>query len=308
MNSPSNTTASGVEHRKVHPRDHSKSHKWEIFLVVVTLVMGLGWIATSSQKYYKPGDDFGYNLGLVGGVMLLMLLLYPLRKRIRFLNGIGLLPAWFKWHMIFGILAPALILFHSTFRIGSINAGMALGAMLLVSGSGIFGRFFYTKIHNGLYGRKANLQELQNDLANNESKNIENKNSSLSFVPEIGKSLHEFSVNTAKVSKGGHPSFWHFATIGIKAYFLTRSLTHKLHHAMYSKARERNWNSAQMQQLDEMYKEDKKQIEDYIEAVCDVAQFHTYERLFSLWHIFHIPLVYILVFSGIYHVIAVHMY
>ena len=303
MNAPSNTTTQGVEHRKAQPRVHSKNHRWKIFLVVVTLIMALGWITTSSQKFYKPGDDVGYNLGLVGGVMLLMLLLYPLRKRIRFLNGIGILPSWFKWHMIFGILAPVLILFHSTFRIGSINAGMALGAMLLVSGSGIFGRFFYTKIHNGLYGRKANLQELQNELSSTES-----AKSSLSFAPDIEKNLNAFSVDTAKVSKGGNPSLWHFTTIGIKAYFLSRSLTRKLHHAMYSQASEKNWNSAQMQRLDIMYEENKKQIENYISAVCDVAQFHTYERLFSLWHIFHIPLVYLLIFSGIFHVISVHMY
>jgi len=63
-----------------------------------------------------------------------------------------------------------------------------------------------------------------------------------------------------------------------------------------------------MKQLDQMFEESKKQIEFIIKAVRDVAQFHTYERLFSWWHIFHIPLVYLLIFSGIFHVISVHMY
>ena len=52
----------------------------------------------------------------------------------------------------------------------------------------------------------------------------------------------------------------------------------------------------------------KKSVSSYINAVRDVAQFHTYERLFSLWHVFHIPLVYMMVFSAIYHVYAVHAY
>jgi hypothetical protein len=242
-------------------------------------------------------------MGLVGGIMLLMLLLYPLRKRVRFLRNIGILPAWFKWHMILGILAPTLIMFHSTFHIGSINAGMALFAMLLVSGSGIFGRFFYTKIHNGLYGRKANLKEIQEDMDQTGT-----FKSTLSFAPDIEKRLDEFNVQTARVSKGGDPGFWHFATIGIRAYFLTRSLTKKLYHTMYVQAIKKNWNAAQIQRLDIMYAENKQQIINYISAIRDVAQFHTYERMFSWWHIFHIPLVYLLVFSGVYHVISVHMY
>jgi hypothetical protein len=301
-NTQSSVAGQHEEHRKPQPRVRSKEYGWNVFLLAITAILVVGYLI-STQKWYKPGDDIGYNMGLVGGLMLLALLLYPLRKRVRFLKSIGILPTWFKWHMIFGILAPALILFHSTFRIGSINAGMALGAMLLVSGSGIFGRFFYTKIHNGLYGRQANLKELQDDMAN--SGNVK---SILSFAPGIEKSLDAFRARTANVSKGGNAGLWHFATIGIRAALLTRSLDKELHHAMYSQANEKNWNAAQMQRLDLMFEENKKQIDYYIKAVRDVAQFHTYERLFSWWHIFHIPLVYLMVFSGVFHVISVHMY
>lgn len=301
-NAQSSLTGQHEEHRKTQTRVRSKEHGWNIFLLVIVLVLAIGYFI-STQKFYKSGDDIGYNMGLVGGVMLLSLLLYPLRKRIRFLKGLGILPTWFKWHMIFGILAPTLILFHSTFRIGSINAGMALVAMLLVAGSGVFGRFFYTKIHNGLYGRQANLKELQDDMAH-----TGNVKSVLGFAPEIEKQLDAFRSRTTNVSNGGDAGLWHFATIGIKAALLYRSLAKDLHHAMYSQASEKNWNEAQMQRLNLMFEENKKQINGYIKAVRDVAQFHTYERLFSWWHIFHIPLVYLLVFSGIFHVISVNMY
>lgn len=301
-NVQSNLNSPQIEHRKPRPRGRSKEYGWNIFLFVITALLALGYLI-STQKYYKAGDDLGYNMGLVGGLMLLALLLYPLRKRVRFLRNLGILPTWFKWHMIFGILAPALILFHSTFRIGSINAGMALVAMLLVSGSGIFGRFFYTKIHNGLYGRQASLRELQDDMAQ-----TGNVKSVLGFAPEIEKRLDEFRAQTASVSKGGNVGFWHFATIGIKAALLSRSLAKDLHQAMYSQSGEKNWNAAQMQRLNLMCQENQKQIDQYIKAVRDVAQFHTYERLFSWWHIFHIPLVYLMVFSGVFHVVSVHMY
>lgn len=290
------------EHRKPQARVRSKEHGWNIFLLVIVVILTAGYLV-STQKWYKPGDDIGYNMGLVGGIMLLMLLLYPLRKRVRMLKGLGILPTWFKWHMIFGILAPTLIVFHSTFYIGSINAGMALVAMLLVAGSGVFGRFFYTKIHNGLYGRQANLKELQDDMAL-----TGNVKSVLGFAPEIEKRLDEFRARTTSVSKGGDAGLWHFATIGIRAALLSRKLAKDLHHVMFYKVSEKNLNDAQMDRLNLIYEQDLKHINFYIRAVRDVAQFHTYERLFSWWHIFHIPLVYLLVFSGIFHVISVHMY
>lgn len=77
---------------------------------------------------------------------------------------------------------------------------------------------------------------------------------------------------------------------------------------MYADANEKQWNDAQMKLVDKMFFENKKLIESYLQSIQDIAQFETYEKLFSLWHIFHIPLVYMLIFSGVWHVIAVHMY
>lgn len=290
-----------VEHRKPQPANRSKERGWKVFILLIGVIIFAGYLV-STQNWYKPGDDVGYNMGLVGGLMLLTLLLYPMRKRVRFLKNLGILPTWFKWHMIFGILAPTLILFHSTFRIGSINAGVALAAMLLVAGSGIFGRFFYTKIHKGLYGRQATLREAQEDMEKTGSVK------SLSFSPEIEQELNKFRELTTGISKGGSTGLVHFATIGVKAALLSRSLAKTLHRTIYAQAGEKKMSTAQKQRLDQMFDESKKQIDFIIKAVLDVAQFHTYERLFSWWHIFHIPLVYLLIFSGIFHVIAVHMY
>ena len=77
---------------------------------------------------------------------------------------------------------------------------------------------------------------------------------------------------------------------------------------MYAQAHEKKWDVGQIKQVDKLYEEYAANIRTYIKSLRDATQFHTYEKLFSLWHIFHIPLVYMLVFSGIYHVIAVHMY
>ena len=43
-------------------------------------------------------------------------------------------------------------------------------------------------------------------------------------------------------------------------------------------------------------------------AASRVATFQAYERLFSLWHVLHLPLFFMLIIAGIVHVIAVHVY
>ncbi len=51
---------------------------------------------------------------------------------------------------------------------------------------------------------------------------------------------------------------------------------------------------------------------DYVQrrmrATREVAEFRIYERLFSVWHVLHVPLFLMLIAAGIVHVISVHVY
>jgi hypothetical protein len=292
-----------IERRKPRRRRTSQDYGWTAFLIVITALMVVGFFISNDQLY-KPGDNIGYNIGLAGGLMMLTLLIYPVRKRIRFMSNWGVLPKWFKWHMVFGVLGPTLIVFHSTFVLRSTNATVAMVCMLLVSGSGIFGRFFYSKIHNGLYGRNTSFQQLQEELEG--SKEVK---SVFSFAPEIQQKLVDFRNYAMNLSKGGgRISVWSFLTLGVRVKWFTRTLIIELEDSMYAKANEKQWNDAQMKRLDELFYQNERFIRTYLTLVRDLAQFSTYEKLFSLWHIFHVPLVYMLVFSSVWHVIAVHKY
>ena len=46
----------------------------------------------------------------------------------------------------------------------------------------------------------------------------------------------------------------------------------------------------------------------HLRQVRQVAQFGTYERLFSLWHVIHVPFFLMMLISAVVHVVAVHMY
>ncbi len=295
-------------------KNTSEHLHWLIFIGIVGIVTVGGYFVVYPQTLYKPGEelfDFGYNLGLAGGLMMLTLLLYPLRKRWKFLENFGFLPTWFKWHMVLGIMGPLTIIFHSTYHVyipfihptGSINAAVAMYCMLLVSGSGTFGRFFYTKIHHGLYGKQATVNELRAEM-----EQTGDVKSIFSFAPNIEKALGEFRDRAEKYGKETGYGFINFMKVGFEASSLSRKLSGELHEVMRAHAHENNFSAQQMASMETLHKEYREKIEAYLRAVRDAAQFHTYERLFSWWHIFHIPLVYMMVFSAIYHVYAVHAY
>jgi len=82
-------------------------------------------------------------------------------------------------------------------------------------------------------------------------------------------------------------------------------LPFKLHKAINAQANEAGWNA---QQRKENYSMLKNHIKHFLNATLKTCEFSTYERLFGLWHVLHLPLFFMLIISGIVHVIAVHMY
>ena len=269
-------------------------------LPVTALLLFAAWMVREGN-YYESGDDFGYYLGVSGGITLLALLLYSLRKHIRFMRNWGASRHWFRLHMILGILGPTLILFHSTFRVGSVNATVALSCMLLVASSGIIGRFIYRKIHHGLYGRSATLQEVQTNLGII-GKDVKSK---FHFAPHLETRLKAFETFALAEHKSAWARFWLFAIVGMRAGWTYRTVTKELERLGHAHALKHEWDAAR---LEKRLIAGKMAIRRYLDAVIEVTKFSAYEQLFSLWHILHIPFVFMLFISGVVHVIAVHMY
>lgn len=272
-----------------------------LFAIPLSLFFLAFVLAVRNTDFYEPGSDFGYYLGVAGGVMLLTLLLYSLRKHARFMQSWGASRHWFRLHMIFGIAGPTLILFHSKFQVGSVNATIALSCMLLVAGSGVVGRFIYRKIHHGLYGRSATLQEIQARLGTSQN----DVKSKLHFAAALGQCLTQFE----RWALADHPHWWQrawrFLVIGISARRIYRKAGRDLRRAMKAYAMHQAWDR---EKYERRLQRSGRILRAHLNAVVDVVRFTAYERLFSLWHILHVPFVFMLVISGVAHVIAVHMY
>jgi hypothetical protein len=247
--------------------------------------------------FYKSGTGFGYALGLVGGTLMLGLLLYPMRKRFRVMHEWGALKYWFRFHMVGGVFGPLLVLFHSTFHVGSINAAVALSCMLLVVASGLVGRFIYRRIHHGLYGSHATLKDLEQALA----QELEALAPVLERMPLVKQEVERFAALVSHRPASRAVRAVHFLSLGLKRLLAARRLKRTL--AVYAAA-ETDCLVASHANLGTLL----QTINSTLQAAQRRAQFSTYERLFSLWHVIHIPFLCMLVLTALVHVVAVHVY
>lgn len=251
--------------------------------------------------YLSPKTGIGYALGITGGVMLLMQGLYAIRKRVPALRFLGTVPQWFQMHMMLGVVAPVLILIHCGFRLGATNSNIALVSMLLVAGSGIFGRYFYSKIHHGLYGRKSTLAELQRT-----AQDLKDRGTKILMLPELIHRLEDEERQVLRVADWGAwgMALAPFAT-AIRHASGCRRLRRYAHSAINLMAARHKAVAMQKDRFETL-------AFDYIKrrmgVTREVAEFRVYERLFSVWHVLHVPLFLMLLAAGIVHVVSVHVY
>lgn len=255
--------------------------------LLVAYVIYLGWDNRLSQPLTAE-SGLGYALGIVGGSMMLLLLLYPLRKHLRIMRHLGPVKYWFRTHMLLGVLGPVCILFHSGFHSGSLNSNVALFCMLVVASSGLVGRYFYTRIHHGLYGRKATLDELNRHAA----LLGESLRTVIGKYPGAAERIKAFEQQTRQHPTGFAGSFITLLSLGIRTWALYLSLWLRVPRSLHAGQR----------------RAVLRHVGARLENIRKIAEFHFYERLFSIWHVLHFPLFLMLVVSGIVHVIAVHAY
>lgn len=270
-----------------------------IWLVLGVLLTLAWWV--SRQGWFESGDDVGYWLGVAGGVLMLLLFGYPLRKRLRLMQRWGKAKWWFWVHMALGIFGPLLILVHSHFAARSLNAAAALYSMLLVAGSGVVGRFIYARINLGLHGERADLVALQARAGFDRSE----AGSRLAFAPSVETRLRAFAERHGSARPGLPTSFFRVLALPLQRWWVARQCRRDIATALRALADQGRWEPAALERRERLA---NKLVARYLDAALRVAQFTAYERLFSLWHVAHLPFVYLLIVSAIVHVVAVHAY
>jgi hypothetical protein len=251
--------------------------------------------------YMSPKSGLGYAIGIVGGVLILMQLLYAVRKRVRSLRFLGSVPRWFQTHMMLGIVGPVCILLHCGFSLGATNSNIALFSMLTVAGSGIFGRYFYSKIHHGLYGRKATLSELQQ-----RAQELRERGTKLAMLPELVTHLEREERRLLVIGNWNAAGALVAPLVIALRYSASRARLRRYVRAAIRITAARH--KAVAKQRDRFEKVSFEYVTRRLRVTRQVSEFRIYERLFSVWHVLHMPLFLMLIAAGIVHVISVHVY
>lgn len=300
LNIPPATAAAPASNSTPESRRTTKFRAGTYGYILLTLSLVTGWLL-SEKELVDPNVGLGYWLGIVGGVLMLLLLLYPSGKKSPVLRRLGLARHWFRIHMVMGLVGPLLILYHCNFTVGAMNSKVALYSMLGVAISGVVGRYFYARIHRGLYGKRAGIEELRHEI----SDSMQNNRGIAAILPEIMKDLQDVSTELLGDQFTRTISVRRSLEWTVKHHIIRARLYFRIRRDVQARAVVSETVRANQHKL---RRAANAYVAQQVRLMRQVAQLSFYERLFSLWHVFHMPLFILLVVSALVHVLAVHMY
>jgi hypothetical protein len=111
------------------------------------------------HAWLRPSGYIGQSAGLLALAIFLLLWLYPVRKKFRWLAFTGTVARWLDVHVQFALALPLLVAIHAAWRFGGV-IGLGFWAMLVVWLSGIVGRYIYARIPRGKAGVELSLEEI----------------------------------------------------------------------------------------------------------------------------------------------------
>lgn len=294
-------TSSQAVDSRLSSRYLAQAHRVFVFVwaVVWSCLLFWGW-SIRGEDYISASSGLGYLLGLTGGILLLLQLTYSLRKRWRPLRNVLHLRYWFRMHMTFGVLAPTCILFHSRFNFGSPNSTVALICLLTVAGSGLIGRFLYNKVHAGVYGEKVRLVQVRRDFA------------TLKQAIDTLTVTERQKIGAAKIFDALEALIVAQQTATFRTLWRGRARARRIDRSLRNLMR--SIEQHQMAGLTdrENLQRAKRNIHNCTSVMLAILQklpgLYVFDRLFSLWHVVHLPIFGLMIITAITHVVVVHMY
>jgi len=298
---PSGPPASGTSSAAAHRSAAARLLRRDLVVyLLIALVVASAW-QVSSRGLIKPHEPLGYWIGVAGATMMALLFLYPLRKYTRWMRRVGSVKGWFWFHLAMGIGGPWLVLLHSGFHAGSLNAAVALTSMGVVVASGVVGRFLYVRLHRSLDDERAALQALRRRVG------LEGGDEALGlhYAPAVLARLAEFEARGLQRGGGWLGDLGRVFGLPLARRVAFARCRRELELPLRARAAARHWRA---EDLRRRRRRAHRLVDDHLTAVLRVAQTQAYARLFALWHHAHLPFIYLLVISAVVHVVAVHAY
>jgi len=231
-----------------------------------------------AHRLLRPAGGGGQIFAVAGTILLLATLLYVIRKKSRRLAKIGSQKNWLEAHIFCGIVGPVLITLHTSFKFNGVIS-VAYWCMVLVVLSGFIGRYLYVRVPKTLRGTELTYGELAARTA------------------ELTAELAAEGLPRAVAAK--IEAFERHAAPGAESpgrAFLLGDL--RLRRSLSELRREIRRSGLEERKIAEVY----ALIRDRAVLRRRIAYLGPTKKLFSLWHVFHKPLVYVMFAIAAIHV------
>jgi hypothetical protein len=219
-----------------------------------------------AHRILRPSGPVGQTLGVAGAALMLVPFFYMGYKRLRRQKSGANLKRLLEVHIFCGIVGPILITFHTAFKFNGIVSA-AYWSMVLVALSGFVGRYLYVRIPRTIRGVELSQAELDERTA------------SLRDELQWTAGLDALdALDRVEADIVARPPSW-FSGLGDRT--LRRSIDEVT--AVLEQRAGRAASASLRQALDERIRLQQRR-----HALAAT------KRLFDLWHVFHLPLVWVM--------------
>jgi hypothetical protein len=112
-----------------------------------------------AHRALRSSGAVAHLLGIGGWLMMLVPVAYAARKRLRVLQRAGSLRTWLEIHIFCGLVGPVLVTFHTSFKFNGLIS-VAYWSMVVVAASGVVGRYLYVRIPKTIRGVELTRDEV----------------------------------------------------------------------------------------------------------------------------------------------------
>jgi hypothetical protein len=229
----------------------------------------------------RPAGTSGLHYGALGILAIAVgVLIYSVRKRARGLARAGKLKYWLEAHIFLCSVGPALVVLHTSFRVGGLVA-IAFWSMVIVTLSGVFGRYVYVRIPSTVQGRFASLQAIERERARLLD----------ALREDLGPRLEQIEGIIAQARRPPARGFMPALSAALRFDVARRRVRRRLRSTLAG--------------LD-LDGRARAEVEDLLERQLELEQnlavLVPFQRLFRYWHLLHLPLA-----IAMFIVVAIHI-
>ena len=146
-----------------------------VALAVLIFIVGIPYwitplddrIAHRLHELFRSNGRVGLLAGFIGTFLMVVMLLYSVRKWLNFLawmDFLGSMQWWLRFHIVCGIMGPVFIILHGAMKWPTGMVGVAFWCMVMVALSGIFGRYLFGHFPRAAAGRRVDLEAARESL------------------------------------------------------------------------------------------------------------------------------------------------